>query len=310
MILNQNLLKEIGELIKKTHLFFCIKVVGIDKKSLSNEDIKIIEDNKIESSSVGVIEQSYYFGKLNAILGNDNTKEITYNDFLKYIKEGQFLELTKQEQLSLEAIKYQAYSDIKKLENTIFSNIEEINIKNSKDVRSKYEEIIQLSLEDNIKNRKNKAKLISDIGHKTGDWERNINKMASFLIQSCYDLGKANVYSAEYGEDSLVYKEVYKGACKYCIKLYLTDGEGSKPRFFKISEIRANGDNIGRKPNEWRAVIGSTHVHCRCTLNFINNEIFDWNPKTGNFTEIKSWKRKVERKSKVYIKVGTKSFIR
>ena len=72
------------------------------------------------------------------------------------------------------------------------------------------------------------------------------------------------------------------GNCKHCIRLYTTNGIGSKPKIFKLSELQGNGTNIGRKSAEWLAVVGSTHLNCRCTLNEVPQG-FEWNEKTKAF---------------------------
>ena len=59
-----------------------------------------------------------------------------------------------------------------------------------------------------------------------------------------------------------VFKDVFVGGCRHCIRLYLTGGIGSQPKIFKISDLIANGDNIGVKVNDWKPVISSTHPHC------------------------------------------------
>ena len=87
------------------------------------------------------------------------------------------------------------------------------------------------------------------------------------------------------------FKDVYNGACKHCIKAYLTGGIDSEPKIFKLSELRANGTNIGKKPEAWLPVIGGMHPHCRCTLNKYN-PLYSWDSKTRSFTKPKEYKQR------------------
>lgn len=77
-----------------------------------------------------------------------------------------------------------------------------------------------------------------------------------------------------FGDDPLVWKQVNPDCCDYCRIFYTTDG--TTPRVFNLSTLVANGSNIGRKAGrpslegenatEWKPVLGSTHVRCRCRL--------------------------------------------
>jgi hypothetical protein len=63
-----------------------------------------------------------------------------------------------------------------------------------------------------------------------------------------------------------VYKRIVNDAavCKYCLKLHLSS-DGT-PKIYRLSDVLANGNNIGRKANNWQMVTGSVHPHCRCQL--------------------------------------------
>jgi hypothetical protein len=63
--------------------------------------------------------------------------------------------------------------------------------------------------------------------------------------------------------------------CAYCKLLYLKP-DGITPRIFRLSQLQANGTNVGRaarRPTrigkmktEWRAVVGAIHPSCACEL--------------------------------------------
>lgn len=58
-----------------------------------------------------------------------------------------------------------------------------------------------------------------------------------------------------------VYKQGNKpgaGACKYCAKFWYMD-DGVTPRVYKMSDLIANGSNIGKKAADWKPTIDSTH---------------------------------------------------
>lgn len=89
----------------------------------------------------------------------------------------------------------------------------------------------------------------------------------------------------KYGSDAEVYFDVYEGACKRCKELLLKDPEdaNSEPIVFKLKDVIANGNNIGRKSADWKATISPIHPYCRCTLNY-KKPGFAWNEDMRAFT--------------------------
>ena len=89
-----------------------------------------------------------------------------------------------------------------------------------------------------------------------------------------------------FGMEALVYKDVFPQACRWCIKLYLTGGIGSEPRIFKVSELKANGNNYGLKPMQWKPIIGSVHPFCRCNLEQYDPDR-EWDSKQRGYIKLK-----------------------
>ena len=84
--------------------------------------------------------------------------------------------------------------------------------------------------------------------------------------------------------------------CKYCVKLYLTAGQGSKPIEFGVVELMRNGSNIGRKAKDWKPVIGATHPWCRCEIEHIP-EGHVWDEKEKMY--VRDRKNLTERQKKI-----------
>lgn len=93
------------------------------------------------------------------------------------------------------------------------------------------------------------------------------------------------------------------------IALHITYGcRYSAPKVFKLSELISNGTNIGRKVNEWKPTVGSTHPWCRCLLRYLPDD-YDWSNESKTFTP-KPYKGK--RSEDIYglvnIRVGKHTF--
>ena len=56
--------------------------------------------------------------------------------------------------------------------------------------------------------------------------------------------------------------------CHWCNKAYNND-DGT-PKIYKLSELQANGSNLGLPKGAWKPVIGAHHFRCRCQLFFKN----------------------------------------
>lgn len=79
--------------------------------------------------------------------------------------------------------------------------------------------------------------------------------------------------------DPRVFLEVRKDGCSFCKLLYLRP-DGVTPRVFKLSQLLANGSNVGRKANrptlkgknatEWKPVVGAAHPFCMCRLRHLS----------------------------------------
>lgn len=227
-------------------------------------------------------EESFLFGRLVALIGEDNTKKIDYDDFRQYIYGSQFLPLSDLEELTLDIAKRRSYSHIRGLETGIRGDVEgmitEVQMKN----RAKYEKIIGDSVARAVFERDSIKSIISEIGNKTGDWQRDLGRIADTEMNTVFQEGISVSILREYGEEAKVYKDVYPGACRHCIRLYLTGGIGSKPRVFKLSELISNGTNIGRKVNEWKPTVGSTHPWCRCLLRHLPDD-YIWDEESKGF---------------------------
>lgn len=79
-------------------------------------------------------------------------------------------------------------------------------------------------------------------------------------------------------------KLVWSGNCKHCVRLYLTSGIGSEPKIFKLSELIANGSNIGKKVADWKPTLDPIHPYCRCNLMYLSNSLnFKWDIKDKKF---------------------------
>ena len=311
-MLKPNQILELLQIIDRNHNIYFITQFGEDFLNDEEKDKLIsegIDFKKLYNPEDDLIFNSFHFGLLAQSL-LQQTKNIEYADLKQYIRNAEYLPLTVREESVLESIRNQSLSDIRGLKGRIFQDANQILINNT---RGEQEEFLRKEILEGSLKKKTVEEISREIGIKTGDWSRDFDRIVQYISQTAYEEGKVSQiirHSSEYGEtEPQVYKTVYEGACRHCIRVYLTGGIGSQPIIFKLSELRSNGSNIGRKVDDWKAVIGCTHNYCRCNLNYyIKGQIWNKEKKLFEFDTTKEYQPTVNRK-KIRIKVGNKEFI-
>jgi len=278
-------ISDLLDLLNKQNLIFISSKLGYNYLTEEEREKLLkfgINPYHLYKESNDVTLMSFHFGLVSDFIGNKDSKDIKYNDLKEYFEKGQHIPLTAIERNTIDSIKKQYLGDIKANNGQIFKDINNIISTNEKNNRLAYEKVIRDEVQKGILMKKTSSEIARDIARKTGDWSRNFKRIVDFISHTAFDEGRAASIADKYGDDALVYKSVHTGACIYCVKAYLTGGIGSDPKIFKLSQLKVNGNNIGRKASEFKPVIGSHHPNCRCTLHYYNPN-YQWNVKDQVF---------------------------
>lgn len=310
MIFNPQEIQRLLEIVEYHSSFIAGNTLG--KEVLTDYDKFIlnkhgIDPEKIRSGKETQYFENYLWGKLSSVLSDKQANQVTYQDFEKYIQRGQYVPLNKQEQQRYDIAKQKTYGHIKGLGDKMKQTVNGIVVEQDQKKRSEYEKVIKDEIERGKLDRKTVSSIVTEIGNKTNDWRRDWGRIIETETNDIFQQGRAEQIAKQEGVDTQVFKDVYSGACKWCIKFYFTGGIGSQPIIFKLSELVANGSNVGKKQSDWKPVIYSTHPFCRCTLRKLPKG-YVWDQEKGMFVLGKK-ERKFERKSKVKITVGDKVFL-
>ncbi len=307
MLFTQQKIQEILRIIDFNHVMFIGQNLGTD--ILTKDDIKLLKSFGIDLKDLKTpftsYEQNFYFGRLAAALGDKNASTLGYNDFKQYLRRGQYIPLNTREKASLSFAKQRSYSHLKNLSGTVAQNTSNIILNQDQSYRDFFEATVKGSVERAVVERDTINSIISEVGHATGDWSRDLGRIAATEMQNVYEEGRAAQIERDEGKEALVYKEVYPQACRFCIKFYTTGGLGSKPIVYKISELRANGVNVGRKQKDWLPVLYVVHPWCRCSLHFVKAG-YIWDDEKQMFVPPK--RDKTKPKKGIKITVGEKVF--
>lgn len=118
-----------------------------------------------------------------------------------------------------------------------------------------------------IEKRKPWRQLAQDLGNRTGDWSQDMRRIAATETEFARQEGQMRSMSrGREPKEIRVAKIPAPNACKDCVRLHLTAGVGSPPKIFLLSELQANGNNVGRKRADWRAGVGPVHPYCACVM--------------------------------------------
>jgi len=273
------------EVFQKQNLILISSKLGPDY--LTQTEIQRLQHYGINTfhlydKSKDIALQMFHFGLISDAIGEIDSKKITFENLQKYFESGDYIPLNKTQLNTLDSIKKQFLGDIKANEGKIFQDVNNVIGTSEKKNRLAYEKVIRDEVEKGKLMRLTSRQIAQELARKTGDWSRNFNRIVEYISHQALDEGRAAMMEDKYGKDALVYKSVFPGACKHCIRLYLTAGIDSQPIIFKLNTLKANGTNIGRKVDEWKAIIGTTHPYCRCTLEYYDI-IYNWNSKTRSF---------------------------
>lgn len=273
------------EVISKQNLNFISTKLGPDY--LTSEEVRRLQYFGINpfhnyNKKNDILLQMFHFGIVSDAIGELDAKKVKYKDLLQYFESGDFIPLTRTQLHTLNSIKKQFLGDIKANEGRIFQDINNIIAKEEKKNRLAYEKVIRDEILAGKLKKQTSRQIAQELAKKTGDWSRNFNRIVEFVSHQAFDEGRAAMLKDKYGDDVKVYKSVFPGACVHCQRLYLTGGIGSQPIIFKLSTLKNNGTNIGRKVKDYKPVLGSTHPFCRCLIHLVD-PLYDWNSKTRSF---------------------------
>ena len=300
MIFTQSQILDMLDIMKRYELIFIAQQLGL--QFLSQNDIAILLSAGIDvnqfKNNRGVIEDAFLFGLLAQAIGDDRAKKMNYKQFKKFVSSKNFVPLNEEEEYALQQVKSRAYTDITNLGARMRTSLSNSVLRNNQQQALVVQQIIKKKTIDAIKMRKGARGLAADLAETSKDWEVDWLRIAYFLTHEAYNTGRAQSILREYGQDAEVWFDVYEGACDSCKELYLTDpdDEDSEPIVFKLKDIIANGNNIGRKKANWLPTISPVHPYCRCSVNH-KRPGYTWDANLHSFnkpTKIKPTNKKLQ----------------
>ena len=287
MIFTQGQIQDMLSILKRYELIFIASQLGLDFLSQADKALLLAAGIDLDSykNKKGVIEHAFLFGILAEAIGDARAKKMNYAQFQKFLASGNFIALNEEEEFALQTVKQRAYTDITNLGNRMRNGLSNVVLKNNQQRSLMAQKMIREKTIKAVELRVGARGLAADLAETSQDWEVDWLRIAYYLTHEAYNSGRAQSILKERGADAEVYFDVYPGACQRCRELYLIDPEDpdSEPIVFKLKDIIANGNNIGRKVKDWLPTISPTHPYCRCTINH-KPKNYDWDAELRAFT--------------------------
>ena len=283
-------LQELAQIIKRYADRFLVSVFG--KKALTKSDLDaLIAANLIpDTTDPKVLEHSYVLGKLKAILTAPEYNSLTF-DRMKELAEKlqgpvgargpswvKMEPQTEIERLRIAGARATAARGVQNIEDNIrngfFKDLEKELGKTVTEAIIKDE--IRDTVATAIKQRRTVSQLSYDIPRRLKTYTRDWLRVAATEMHSARMNGTADAILQEEGsyagfpdapEDKRVIVRPTKGACNECRRDYL-DRNGN-PIIWKLTELMANGTNIGVPKAQRKPVVPPHHPWCLCEMDYI-----------------------------------------
>lgn len=262
MFLTDAQLHEIRDIIRAHHSAFIVNNLG--SEAVDPDTLKKLQDMGLVDPQIdNLAEESYLYGQLLALKDDPLVQTMTYDQFRDYVRKVG-IPLGPIERRAAEWAAHSAAQYVVGLGNRVDIATGQMLIEADAQLRDQLRTTIRTETAEAIARRETAKQLKSRLGWATGDWTRDLDRIAVTEIQYALDRGAADHYASRYGTGVEVYILPAPDACEHCHRLHLgTDGQ---PRIFKLSQLEANGSNVGRKARDWKPVVGPVHPHCGCTL--------------------------------------------
>lgn len=224
---------------------------------ISDSDIKRLG---LPKNITDLITTAYQYGKLQTIQDKDLTK-MSVQEVEKLMDD---LRLTSQDKAAISSSQIRADQYVSNITQRLTTAVITAAVQSDLDMWSAVKEVVP----DAVRNAKSRGQVAMELRDKTGDFTRDWNRVANTEMWNAKLQGEAHAIEEKHGPDAIVFKRPCPNACSVCRKLYL-EKDGITPKLFKLSELKANGTNDGRKSGDWKPVLGTVHPNCRCVLNFM-----------------------------------------
>ena len=254
--------------IQLLHVGFVAKWIGVDVLGLSAQTWTQLRETGmvVPAQAEDFVLQAYRFGHASAWYETSGGKvpRVSVAQMLASAEQAGLPPLSPVQRASVQFAREKAARYIVGLGNRVAADFTTLSIETEATVRAETKAKVATEVTRSIVNRETASKLASRLGDATGDWSRNLQRIAETELQSANQEGWADYVGGAFGAGAMVAKVPDPEACATCRRLFL--GRDGRPEVFSLAALRANGTNFGVKQREWKPTVGPVHPRCHCML--------------------------------------------
>ncbi len=284
MLLSPAKLRKLATEIANMHIGWVAKWIGVDVLGLPEETYKQLRAAGLvtPTAATDFVLAAYRYGhasawhettggtvpiepgkpapSLFAAPMSDPSQAASVNEMLAEAEKAGLPPLSPVQREAVDFARTRAAQYVVGLGNRVASDLTTLAIETEADVRATAKDVIATEVVRATINRETASKLASRLGDATGDWARDLQRIAETELQTANQEGWAGYITEAVGTGARVAKVPDPEACPRCRSLYL--GPDGAPKLFTLAELRANGANFGRKAKEYLPTVGPVHPRC------------------------------------------------
>ncbi|MNW28240.1 hypothetical protein D3C74_50620 [compost metagenome] len=266
-ILTEKQLKEIEKIVN-SHVGVMLNI----SSGKGSPDPNLLRKLGIPENAPSMIQNAFVLGKIVKSMNESELSKMTFDELKEKVKA---YVLSPVERNSLRYAENNAARYVTSLGQSVVNKVD--GAINHSSQQANLEVIQQGIIRDKVAqailNQNTKQQLASELGHTLiDDWKRDWQRIAHTEIWNAKLQGEVvailqgeAIYSNTEGGDTQVFRRPSPDACNHCKRLYL-ESDGVTPKVFSLSELIANGTNVGKKVIDWRPITGTTHPNCTCPI--------------------------------------------
>lgn len=261
-LVNPSLFQKIRDAIFRRHTAFLLSVFG--PKTVSSDEAQALKAAGIvvgPNNTVSIAD-AYAYGQVVGAIESQGIEDWDQGQVDAWVARHPQAPLSAAELAAIDRAQASAALYVRGLGNVIEKETGQVIIDADHELAAAMRSTIRGQVVAGIEARSTAAQVKSALGHKTGDWTRNLSRIAITETHNALTQGVLDGFRRIDGDDARVSFRPAPGACKHCIKLHI--GPDGAPRIFKLSQLAPPGANVGRKASDWQPSMGGVHPHCQC----------------------------------------------
>lgn len=202
--------------------------------------------------------------------GPHQEQDVSLAEFAARVEHRRTIPLSRPEAYAVARAQARAARYCRGLANRIAEGTEDVIVQAAEEDRAAAGAAIQTEVAEGIRWRETTGQIKTRIGRATGDWTRDLGRIAATEVNNAIQDGKGAAIAEEHGDDALVCKRPNPSACPACLEFYL-DRLGN-PRIYRLSELAGQTNardpaspHKARRRKSWVPTLESLHPWCHCT---------------------------------------------